>query len=424
MCMRALRASRRDPMKLDSLDSVLADVRLGRPVVVVDDGDRENEGDLIIAAERVSDEVVNFMIQHGKGLLCLSLTGERLAELAIREQVIENVTTFGTKFTVSIDHRSVEGFGVTARGRAETIRRAIDRDSVANDFVVPGFVFPLRAIDGGVLKRRGHTEASVDLARLAGLKPAGVICEVMGENGEMIRGEALEEYCRVHQLKITSVEEIINYRLRFDTTLRRMAQAMIPDLSGLKLEGIAPGALPTLRVFVYVDDVDDKEHLAFVCGEPKDNCLVRIHSECLTGDVFGSKRCDCGDQWFRSLARIVSEGAGVLIYLHQEGRGIGLANKLRAYELQDRGLDTVEANVKLGFAPDYRNYRAAAQMLNDLGLRQVQLMTSNPEKIQGLADFGIEVSRRVSIPVECHELNAGYLRTKRDRLGHAVVGLN
>ncbi len=396
-------------MKFDPLSDILDDVLSGRPIVVVDDKDRENEGDIVVAAEKISAETINFMIQQGKGLICLSLTKERLQTLQIGEQVVQNSSPFQTRFAVSIDHHSVLGRGVTAEGRAKTILEAINPQAVPEDFFTPGYVFPLTAAEGGVLKRAGHTEASLDLARLAGVFPAGVICEIMNEQGEMIRGAELYQYCRTHQLKMTHIDAIREYRLRHDSKLRRVSSCEVR---------------PGLRAISFVDDADDKEHIAFVQGEPQDGCLVRVHSECLTGDVFNSLRCDCGDQLHAALLAISNEQQGVVIYLHQEGRGIGLGNKLRAYELQDQGFDTVEANLELGFKADSRDYRAGAQILSDLGLRSVRLMTNNPDKVESLKSFGIEVQQRVELPVSCHSVNEGYLRTKRDRLGHILPHLS
>lgn len=407
-------------MKLDSFSEILDDVRQGRPIVVVDHTDRENEGDIVVAAEKITAETINFMLQHGKGLVCVSLPGEKLVTLGIPDQVSDNSAPLGTRFTVSIDHHSVGGEGVTAWGRARTIQALIQPDAEKKDFVVPGFVFPLRAVEGGVLRRNGHTEAAVDLARLATLTPAGVICEIMGENGQMLREEALVEYCQHHHLRCTSVQAIADYRLQHDITLRRCASCELTDVPSF----FSPDQkLKKLRVIVYVDDTDEKEHLAFVYGEPQDGCLVRIHSECLTGDVFESLRCDCGSQFAHALRGIVEDGAGVLVYLHQEGRGIGLGNKLRAYQLQDQGLNTVQANLQLGFEPDYREYRAGAHILSELGLKSVRLMTNNPQKIESLNRHGIRVVERAILPLECHEGNREYLRAKRDLLGHLVEGL-
>jgi 3,4-dihydroxy 2-butanone 4-phosphate synthase/GTP cyclohydrolase II len=410
-------------MNNDPLESLFDDVRNGRPVVLVDDKNRENEGDLMVAAECISPEVMNFMFQHGKGLVCISVTEERLNALGIPMQVVDNTSPFGTNFGVSFDLRAVATAGITAEARTKTILAAVSDTAKPEDFLMPGWVFPVCAVPGGVLKRRGQTEGSVDLARLAGLKPAGVICEIMDEHGVMIRGEALDRYCEKHQLKITSVDEICRFRLRNEVSLRRVGEFTLSSDFGLRrskalselLRKSAPGRM---QVVVFVDDVDDKEHLAFVLGQPRENALVRIHSECLTGDVFGSRRCDCGYQLNQALEMILRAGEGVVIYLHQEGRGIGLGNKLRAYELQDKGLDTVDANIHLGFEADERSYRAGAQMLDNLGVRSVRLMTNNPEKMEALEQFGITVLERVHLPVSIDDYNRSYMATKKNRLGH------
>lgn len=405
-------------MKLSPLPEIIADMQRGVPIVMVDDADRENEGDLVLAAEKTTSESINFMIQEGKGLICISLTGERLEELAIPLQVAENTSVFGTNFGVSFDEASVAQFGGSARARATTILKAVDPSAKARDFVMPGSVYPVAAVPGGVLKRRGQTEGSVDLARIAGLKPAGVICEIMGADGKMLRGATLANYCAKHKLKITSVEEIVQYRLRNEVSIRRVGSSDIGDFDPVTLPGANEKIdLGKFTVVVYIDDVDGLEHLAFVKGKPGDGCLVRIHSECVTGDVFESVRCDCGSQFQTALMQISQAGSGVLIYLHQEGRGIGLANKLRAYALQDQGLDTVDANLKLGFEADLRNYRAGAQILADLSIKSIRLMTNNPQKVSELESFGIKVLERVSVySVDPH--NARYLSTKRDRMGH------
>ncbi len=409
-------------MKCDPFDTLLADVRRGHPVVIVDDKHRENEGDLMVAAGCLTEEVMNFMLQHGKGLVCISLTEERLNRLGIPMQVVDNTSPFGTNFAVSFDLRTVAANGVTAASRTKTIIRAVSEDAKAEEFVMPGFVFPVCAVPGGVLKRRGQTEGSVDLARLAGLQPAGVICEIMDPQGRMVRGVALEHYCEKHKFKLTSVEEICQYRLHHEVSLRRVSEFLLSSQLGLRrgplLEQLFAETKGKFRVVVYVDDVDDKEHLAFVLGRPQENALVRIHSECLTGDVFASRRCDCGYQLDQALELILRAGEGVVVYLHQEGRGIGLGNKLRAYELQDEGLDTVDANIHLGFEADSRSYRAGAQILTDLGVHSVRVMTNNPEKVQSLEAFGMKVVERIQLPVSVNEYNRSYLEAKRTRLGH------
>lgn len=405
-------------MKLDSFEDVLADVAEGRPIVMIDDDDRENEGDIVYAAERIDAQAVNFMIQQAKGLICLSLTDEHLRRLALPLQVANNTAAFGTNFTVSFDHVSVRSSGVSAASRAKTILEAVKDDARAEDFVRPGFVFPLRALPGGVLKRRGQTEGSADIARLAGLKSAGVICEIMDSAGAMLRGAALQEYCRQHKLKVTSVEEIVRYRLRHEVLLRKVAEAEISEIDPIFSEELGREMdISPLMVRVYIDDSDGLEHLVFIKGNPRNGCLVRLHSECLTGDVFSSARCDCGGQLHEALLAISAAGEGVVVYLQQEGRGIGLANKIKAYALQDQGLDTVDANLQLGFKADERDFRAGAQILNDLGLSQVRLMTNNPEKLAALESYGIKILDRVAL-IQAEGCAQQYLNTKRDRMGH------
>lgn len=410
-------------MKLDSLEEVLADVRAGKPIVMIDDHDRENEGDLMVAAEKVTAESINFMLKEGKGLICISLLQAQLERIGVPMQAVENSSAFGTNFAVSFDLAGLGPEAITAEGRARTILAASSESSRPHDFCMPGFVFPVAAVSGGVLKRRGQTEGSVDLSVMAGLGPAGVICEVMGADGVMLRGDDLLRYCKKHDLKITSVEEIVKRRLHEETSIRKvLSRDLNKEGDFLRNPQIAKALESAgdvlLQVVLYVDDVDESEHFAIVVGEPKDDCLVRIHSECLTGDVFGSARCDCGDQFDRSLAMILEAGEGVLVYLHQEGRGIGLANKLRAYELQESGLDTVDANVHLGFQADERDYRVGAKMLTELGLSSVRLMTNNPQKLHALRDFGLNVSERIELPVCIGEHNAEYMETKKKRMGH------
>lgn len=409
----------------DPIEEVLQDVRAGRPIVIVDDCTRENEGDLMVAAEKITPESINFMLGSGKGLICLTLTEDNLQRMSVPMQVSENTSPFGTNFTVSIDHVSVAGRGVAASSRVKTILAAVNAQCRAEDFVSPGYVFPLRAVEGGVLKRRGQTEASVDIARIAGLHPAGVICEVMDENGQMLRGEKLQAYCHLHKLKLTSVQALAQYRLMHEPTLRRVVEAEIKNFDALHLRTLLGEKFPLegvsgVRLFVYADDVDGKEHLVIVKGSPGDGAIVRVHSECLTGDVFESSRCDCGAQLASALESILLAESGVLIYLYQEGRDIGLANKLRAYELQDQGYDTVDANIELGFEVDARNYRAAAQILLDLGVRGVKLLTNNPHKVESLKENGISVLQIVPLIVPQSEHSATYIQTKREKLGHMI----
>lgn len=409
-------------MSILPIEAVLDDVRVGRPIVLIDDTTRENEGDLMVAAEKITPEVMSFMLNEGKGLVCISLTEERLGALGIPLQVQENTSLFGTNFAVSFDHRSVVDRGVTAEGRTQSILAAIREGSRPEDFVLPGYVFPVVAVEGGVLRRRGQTEGSVDLARIAGLNPSGVICEIMDADGKMVRGAALDAYCKKFNLKMTSVEELVQFRLRNEISVRRAGEFSLSTALGIgrsaRLATLLANQPDALRVVVYVDDVDEKEHFAFVCGSPRNGCLVRIHSECLTGDVFASRRCDCGHQLDSALENILRAGEGVLVYLHQEGRGIGLGNKLRTYELQDQGYDTVDANVQLGFEVDSRDYRVGARILSDLDLGSVRLMTNNPEKVRSLESFGLKVLERVQLPICIDEHNRAYMLAKKQRLGH------
>jgi len=412
-------------MKEDSFESVLADVRLGRPVIIVDDVTRENEGDLMVAAELVTAETLQLMMNEGKGLICLSIEESLRLALELPFQATENNSAFGTNFEVSFDSRSVSSFGVTAEARATTIREAVRAGAKPADFVRPGYVFPVCAVPGGVLRRRGQTEGSVDLSRIAGLLPAGVICEVMASDGTMLRGASLMAYCQRLGFKLTSVETIYQWRISNEVCLRKTAEMCLDGDTPLgrsasltKVRAQFPDV--PLRVVVYLDDVDEQEHLAIVVGEPTNGSLVRIHSECLTGDVFSSRRCDCGPQFEQALASMLQAGSGVLVYLHQEGRGIGLGNKLRAYELQDAGLDTVDANLQLGFDVDSRNYRAGAQILKDLQLSEVVLMTNNPEKVEALNGFGVLVKERCPVIVETDSYNCSYLQAKQRRLGHLL----
>jgi 3,4-dihydroxy 2-butanone 4-phosphate synthase / GTP cyclohydrolase II len=397
--------------KFNTIDEAIEDLTRGRMVILVDDEDRENEGDLCMAAEKVTPEAINFMARHGRGLICLSLPPERINELKLPMMTDENTSAFGTAFTVSIEAKRGVTTGISAADRATTILTAIDPASRAEDLARPGHVFPLRARPGGVLQRAGQTEGSVDLARMAGLYPAGVICEIMSDDGTMARVPELLEFAKKHALKIITVKDLIRFRMRAERFVHRVSTTRLPtELGG------------EFTVIAYSNDVDDNIHLALVKGEIKneDAVLVRVHSECLTGDVFASKRCDCGEQLHRAMEMIHEEGQGVVLYMRQEGRGIGLVNKLKAYELQDKGLDTVEANIKLGFKPDLRDYGIGAQILVDLGVRKMRLMTNNPKKIVGLEGYGLKAVERVPMETNPHEKNLIYLKTKKKKLGHIL----
>jgi len=393
------------------IEAALEDIRQGKMVILVDDEDRENEGDLTMAAEKVTPETINFMAKYGRGLICLSLTDERLNELRLPMMVSENTSRFQTAFTVSIDARRDVTTGISAGDRATTILTAVDERTQPEDLVSPGHIFPLRAMQGGVLVRTGQTEGSVDLARLAGLKPAGVICEVMKDDGTMARMPDLRIFAEEHGMKIVTIADLIKYRLNKESLVRRIATATIPTKYGGVFTAIA-----------YENDVDPYHHIALVKGEitPEDTVLVRVHSQCLTGDVFGSKRCDCEEQLHTAMAMVEKEGKGVIVYMRQEGRGIGLVNKLRAYCLQDMGKDTVEANEALGFKADMRDYGIGAQILADLGLHKIRLLTNNPRKIIGLQGYGIEVVERVAIETKPHQENIEYLKAKAKKMGHLL----
>jgi 3,4-dihydroxy 2-butanone 4-phosphate synthase/GTP cyclohydrolase II len=393
-----------------SIPDAIEDVRQGKFVVVVDDEDRENEGDLTIAAQFVTPDAVNFMATHARGLICLCLTPERCEELGLRQMTDHNETPFATAFTVSIEAREGVSTGISAHDRAHTIQVAIDPRSGPRDIVQPGHVFPLRARPGGVLQRSGQTEAAVDLARLAGLVPAGVVCEVMNEDGTMARVTDLMRYCERHDLKMVTVADLIEHRRRTEKLVERVVTVRLPTDYG------------EFQAVAYREQMSGREHVALVKGdvEGADDVLVRVHSTCLTGDVFHSHRCDCGEQLEHALRRIDREGLGVLLYLQQEGRGIGLLNKLRAYELQEDGLDTVDANIELGFPADAREYGIGSQILADLGLSTIRVLTNNPEKIAGISGYGLTVVSQEPIEVSPNDENRRYLETKRDKLGHTI----
>lgn len=399
-------------IEFDRVEDAVEAIARGEMVIVADDEDRENEGDLVCAAERITPEIINFMATHGRGLICLSLTPERVEELVLAPMGDPGSDAEGTAFMVSIDATTKHGVttGISAADRAKTIQVAIDPDSRPEDLRRPGHLFPLRAKPGGVLQRVGQTEASVDLARMAGLRPAGVICEILNEDGTMARRPELEVFAQEHRLKFVTVAQIISHRLKTELLVHRIAEATLPTEFG------------EFRVYAYTNDVDRREHVALVKGEVdgKESVLVRMHSECLTGDVFHSKRCDCGEQLKASLRRIEEEGEGVVVYMKQEGRGIGLLNKIRAYHLQETGMDTVEANAMLGFPPDLRDYGIGAQVLVDLGIKSMRLMTNNPKKIVGLEGYGLSVAQQVPIAVVANRHNRSYLRAKREKLGHLI----
>jgi len=398
-------------MPVCTVEEAIEDIRNGRMIVLVDDEDRENEGDLCLAAQFITPESINFMAKYGRGLICLTLSDEIADRLQLPLMVRRNESRFGTAFTVSIEAKKGVTTGISAADRATTVQVAVADGATADDLVSPGHVFPIRARKGGVLVRTGQTEGSVDLARLAGLKSAGVICEIMKDDGTMARMPDLEIFAGDHNLKICTIADIIQFRMRNELLVRRAAEATLPTRYG-----------GTFRIIVYENDVDQMKHVALVKGDitPEDEVLVRVHSECLTGDVFGSDRCDCGDQLQTAMRMVEKEGKGVIVYMHQEGRGIGLANKIKAYNLQENGRDTVEANIELGFKEDLRDYGIGAQILVDVGVRKMRLMTNNPKKIVGLDGYGVTVVERVPIEIPPTRENVHYLTTKKEKMGHLL----
>jgi 3,4-dihydroxy 2-butanone 4-phosphate synthase / GTP cyclohydrolase II len=395
---------------IDSIDAVLRDIRAGKPVIVVDDADRENEGDLIIAAEKATAENINFLVTYGRGMVCAPITQERAAKLGLNRMVLDNRESFKTDFTVTVDAANGITTGISAEDRAKTIRLLANPKSVPGDLVQPGHIFPLRAKAGGVLQRSGHTEASVDLARMAGLDPSGVLCEIMNDDGTMARLPDLLKFKKKHKLKLCTILDLIEYRRRREKLIEVEQRVKMPTDYG------------TFDLLLYRATMNQEHHLALVKGDVSDGkpVLVRVHSECLTGDVFGSRRCDCGSQLHTALRQIEQAGRGILLYMRQEGRGIGLAAKIHAYKLQEDGFDTVQANLKLGFPSDLREYGLGAQILFDLGVRKLRLLTNNPKKVVGLAGYGLQIVETVPIRIEANVHNKSYLRTKRMKMGHTL----
>ncbi len=398
-------------MKSSNIHEIIDDIRNGRMIILVDNEERENEGDLVIAAEFCNPEIINFMATNGRGLVCVPVTQDVVTRLGLSLMVDDNSDKYGTAFTVSIDAKEGTTTGISAQDRSNTVLAMIDENTKADDFRRPGHIFPLAARRGGVLVRAGHSEGAVDLARLAGLKPAGVICEILNDDGTMARRPDLDKFAKKHNIKIATISDLIKYRQHKERLIKRVSSASLPTDFG------------DFKIIAYETEIGDTTHVALVKGDVdgKENVMVRVHSECLTGDVFTSRRCDCGNQLHKAMRMIEKEGTGVLLYMRQEGRGIGLGNKIMAYHLQEKGMDTVEANIELGFPDDLRDYGIGAQMLVDLGLHKIKLLTNNPKKIIGLEGYGLEVVERIPIEIEARNENIDYLKTKRDKMGHMIL---
>ena len=397
-------------MKFDSIESAINEIRNGQSVIIIDDADRENEGDIVMASELITPDAVNFMAKYARGLICVSLSKEQADKLSLNLMEKKNTGLHETNFTISVDKKNDTTTGISAFDRSKTIRALVDENSKGEDFARPGHIFPIIGKEGGVLRRAGHTEASMDLAEMAGLKPSGVICEIMAEDGDMLRGKELETFAKHHKLKLISIEDLIRYKRKTEKLITRLDTINLPTDYG------------KFEFHLYQSEFDDKQHIALTHGNYKDqdSVLVRVHSECLTGDVFSSKRCDCGIQLDSAMKAIVEEGSGAIIYLKQEGRGIGLKHKIKAYKLQESGLDTVEANEELGFPPDMRDYGIGAQILKDLGIKKLKVITNNPKKLIGLEGHGIEISERVEMDINANPDNQKYLSTKKKKLGHMI----